>query len=114
MHGEPYLERSATRTLSPLQHMHRARTPTLFLQGMDDQRCPLGQSEELYATLMLSGDVATEMILYPGENHHLVEEGTPSYRIDYISRLVEWLNRWTNSSKHDGDQKPWETETQQS
>jgi dipeptidyl aminopeptidase/acylaminoacyl peptidase len=101
MCGEPYVDRSAARRLSPLNHMHNARTPTLLLQGKDDQRCPIGQSEEIFATLMRSSDVAAEMVLYPGASHHLVEEGSPSFRVDYISWLVEWVERWANRNQDD-------------
>jgi dipeptidyl aminopeptidase/acylaminoacyl peptidase len=95
MAGEPYMKGwEDARRVCPLDHMHKARTPTLLLQGADDQRCPIGQSEEIFATLMRSSDVAVEMILYPGGDHHLVEEGSPSFRIDYVSRLIEWIERF--------------------
>jgi len=101
MCGEPYINREATRKLSPLVHMHQARTPMLLLQGADDERCPVGQSEELFATLMRSSDVDVEMIIYPGGDHHLLEEGQPCFRIDYINRLVDWVERWTKCVAHD-------------
>ncbi|WP_075293320.1 S9 family peptidase [Pararhizobium arenae] len=94
MAGEPYVDRPTARKLCPLEHMHKARTPTLLLQGTDDQRCPVGQSEEIFATLMRSSDVAVEMVLYPGGDHHLAEEGSPTFRVDYVSRLVDWAERW--------------------
>ncbi len=99
MCGEPYVDRSAARQLSPLDHMHNARTPTLLLQGMEDQRCPVGQSEEIFATLMRSSDVAVEMILYPDGDHHLAEEGSPTFRVDYVTRLVDWVERWVNDGE---------------
>jgi dipeptidyl aminopeptidase/acylaminoacyl peptidase len=73
--------------------MHKARTPTLLLQGAEDQRCQGGQSEEIFTTLMRSSEVAVEMVLYPGESHHLAEESTPTFRVDYVFRLVEWVDR---------------------
>lgn len=104
--GEPFLNRKATRELSPLVHMHKARTPTLLLQGLEDQRCPVGQSEELFATLMRSSDITVEMVLYPGGSHHLLEEGQPCFRVDYITRLVDWVDRWTNRASDDRDADP--------
>ena len=101
MLGEPFINPEATRKLSPLVHMHKARTPTLLLQGLDDQRCPAGQSEEIFATLMRSSDVTVEMVLYPGGSHHLLEEGQPSFRVDYVTRLVDWVERWTNREADD-------------
>jgi dipeptidyl aminopeptidase/acylaminoacyl peptidase len=106
MGAEPFLDRSAPRELSPLNHMHKARTPTLLLQGKEDQRCPVGQSEEIFATLMRSSDVAAEMVLYPGGNHHLAEEGAPAFRVDYVSRLVQWVERWVGGQQEDGQTNP--------
>jgi len=106
MCGEPYVDRTAARSLSPLDHMHKARTPTLLLQGMEDQRCPVGQSEEIFATLMRSSDVAVEMILYPGADHHLAEEGSPAFRIDYISRLVDWVEKWVKEGGQERQTDP--------
>ncbi|WP_426232144.1 S9 family peptidase [Pararhizobium sp. DWP3-4] len=106
MLGEPFVNPEPSRELSPLVHMNEARTPTLLLQGMDDQRCPIGQSEEIFATLMRSSDTAVEMVLYPGGSHHLLEEGQPSFRIDYITRVVEWVERWTNRASDDRDTDP--------
>jgi dipeptidyl aminopeptidase/acylaminoacyl peptidase len=102
MSGEPYVNRSAARKLCPLDHMHEARTPTLLLQGVEDQRCPVGQSEEIFATLMRSSDVAVEMILYPGGDHHLAEEGSPTFRVDYVSRLVDWVEQYCKEGSDDG------------
>jgi dipeptidyl aminopeptidase/acylaminoacyl peptidase len=99
MFGEPFVNRDLARKLSPLVHMHKARTPTLLLQGKDDQRCPVGQSEEIFATLMRSSDVAVEMVLYPGSDHHLAEEGSPAFRIDYVERLAAWVEEWANQRK---------------
>jgi dipeptidyl aminopeptidase/acylaminoacyl peptidase len=76
---EPALDRRVGRDLCPLEQMEHATTPTLLLQGTDDQRCPVGQSEEMFVTLMRKGDTPVEMILYPGGNHHLAEQGKPSY-----------------------------------
>jgi dipeptidyl aminopeptidase/acylaminoacyl peptidase len=54
----------------------------------------MGQSEEMFATIMRSGDTPVEMILYPGGDHHVAEEGEPSFRIDYVTRLVDWVQQW--------------------
>jgi len=106
MVGEPYVDRTKARELCPMDHMHNARTPTLLLQGKDDQRCPVGQSEEIFATLMRSSDVAVEMVLYPGGDHHLVEQGSPKFRIDFVSRLVDWVEKWAKCRQDDGQTDP--------
>ncbi|MDB5966304.1 MAG: peptidase, partial [Polaromonas sp.] len=65
----PVFERKRARDLSPLQSIEQAHTPTLFLQGKDDERCPKCQSEELFVSMFRMGQATTELVLYPGEGH---------------------------------------------
>ena len=81
--------------LSPVAHCAKATTPTLILQGEKDGRCPLGQSEELFANLIRCGKTTAELVVYPGGSHGLAESGKPSHRVDYHQRLCDWANRWT-------------------
>ena len=90
----PHRARERHQTLSPMKHAHKARTPALVLQGKDDQRCPIGQAEEFFTTLMCQAKAQTEMVLYPGGSHHFFERGKPSHRLDAIQRLIEWVERW--------------------
>ena len=101
MAGEPELDRQTSRRLSPMETAHEASTPTLILQGKDDERCPICQAEELYVTLTRNPDLPVEMVLYPGGSHHLAEQGQPSFRRDYHQRLVDWIERWANGAEHD-------------
>ncbi|HUQ29800.1 MAG TPA: S9 family peptidase [Usitatibacter sp.] len=96
MQGERHMNADRFRTLSPMHSAHLARTPTLILQGKDDQRCPRGQAEELFASLMRCADATTEMVLYPGGDHHFYEQGKPSHRLDVVTRSIGWLERWIN------------------
>jgi dipeptidyl aminopeptidase/acylaminoacyl peptidase len=96
------MKRDMARDLCPMDQMHDAKTPTLILQGTDDQRCPVGQSEEIFATIMRSGDTPVEMVLYPGGDHHVAEQGKPSHRVDYVTRLTQWVERWT-TERSDAD-----------
>jgi dipeptidyl aminopeptidase/acylaminoacyl peptidase len=90
----PKFDRELARKLSPLQHIEQATTPTLFLQGKDDERCPKCQSEELFVSLMRAGDTPAELVLYPGEDHGFLGEGAPACRTDAASRIVDWVVRW--------------------
>ena len=83
------------RQLSPVQYVHEATTATLILQGEEDERCPIGQSEELFAVLMRAEKAKVEMVLYPGGHHDLAEDGRPSHRVDYHQRVVDWVEQWT-------------------
>lgn len=94
MCGEPFLNRETSVRLSPMKHVRKTRTPTLFLQGKEDERCPKCQSEELYVTIARAGDTPAEMVLYPGGSHHFWESGRPSHRLDALQRRLGWLTRW--------------------
>jgi dipeptidyl aminopeptidase/acylaminoacyl peptidase len=87
----PAFDRDLARELSPMKRVEQARTPTLFMQGKDDERCPKCQSEELFVSLMRAGDTPTELVLYPGEDHHFLGEGAPSCREDAATRIIEWV-----------------------
>ena len=71
----------------------------------NDGRCPIGQSEELFARLIRSTEVPAELVVYPGADHGLAESGKPSHRVDYHQRLCDWANRWTlgQSARTPGD-----------
>jgi dipeptidyl aminopeptidase/acylaminoacyl peptidase len=94
LEGELPERRDLARRLSPIQHAHHATTPTLILQGEADARCPIGQSEELFALLMRCTKAPVEMMIYPQGHHDLAEDGRPSHRLDYHQRIVDWLERW--------------------
>lgn len=89
----PRFDRETARRLSPIQHVERSKTPTLFLQGKEDERCPKCQSEELFVSLLRAGDTPAEMVLYPDEGHGFLGEGRPACRRDAATRIVEWLQQ---------------------
>ncbi|WP_437827381.1 alpha/beta hydrolase family protein [Sorangium sp. So ce1153] len=60
----------------------------------EDHRCPIGQSEKLFAALVRSGKAPVEFIRFPGGDHHLAEHGKPSHRVFYNHRLIEWVERY--------------------
>jgi dipeptidyl aminopeptidase/acylaminoacyl peptidase len=91
MNTAPHFDRELARSLSPLQHIAKATTPTLFLQGKEDERCPKCQAEEMFVTLCRAGTTATELVLYPGESHLFLGEGQPDCRADAAERIVDWL-----------------------
>jgi dipeptidyl aminopeptidase/acylaminoacyl peptidase len=99
MASKPGFDRQLAARLSPLQHIEKSATPTLFLQGKDDERCPKCQSEELFVSLARAGDTPAELVLYPGETHGFIGAGAPSCREDAAERIVDWLTRHTLSSR---------------
>jgi dipeptidyl aminopeptidase/acylaminoacyl peptidase len=79
------------RRLSPLSMFENLSAPTLFLQGTDDARCPLGQTEELFARAIRQSDAEVVMVTYPGATHSMSASGLPSHRVDYNRRCARWL-----------------------
>jgi dipeptidyl aminopeptidase/acylaminoacyl peptidase len=88
--ADPYDTNGKYLELSPVVHAPKATTPTLFLHGAIDKICPLSQAEEMYRALVEAG-VETELVIYPREGHHLIEER--AHAVDAIGRLLSWMNR---------------------
>lgn len=93
MGTEERFDRRLAKQLSPMAHVEKATTPTLFMQGADDERCPKCQSEELFVSLMRAGTTPAELVLYPGEDHHFLGEGAPSVREDAVRRIIDWIRQ---------------------
>ena len=75
---------------SPATYIRKARTPTLILDGAEDENNPVGQSKGLYRALKHFG-VETELVLYPGEGHS-PKKG--AYNIDMFTRILGWYDRY--------------------
>ena len=64
----------------------------MLLHWEGDLRCPIGQSEELFAVLKKLGREVV-FLRYPGAFHTYVTHA-PSQRVDAITRTAEWFARW--------------------
>ena len=82
-------DRSAIQRQSPLAHASQVRTPTLVMHSELDFRCPLEQAQQYYAALQRAG-VATEMLIFPGENHELSRAGQPRHRQQRFEAMLDW------------------------
>jgi dipeptidyl aminopeptidase/acylaminoacyl peptidase len=78
---------------SPLRHVSSIRTPLLLLQAEADRRCPAADSEQLFVALRTLGRTV-EYVLYPDEFHAYATTGRPDRRIDRMTRLLDWFDRW--------------------
>jgi dipeptidyl aminopeptidase/acylaminoacyl peptidase len=85
--------RDIFRRLSPINYVDKVTTPTLVLHGEADERCPIGQGEELFTGLVAAGKVPTEFVRYPGGSHMFIAQGRPSHRVDFNRRVVDWVTR---------------------
>jgi dipeptidyl aminopeptidase/acylaminoacyl peptidase len=88
--GTPYENAEVFSKHSAISFIKNARTPTLIIQGEDDDVDPIGQSQELYRALRYY-HVPAELVLYPREHHGFVEL---KHNIDYISRMIEWVEKY--------------------
>jgi dipeptidyl aminopeptidase/acylaminoacyl peptidase len=93
MGGDITSARETFRRLSPMNYVDKVTTPTLILHGEADERCPIGQGEELFTGLVAAGKVPTEFVRYPGGSHMFIAQGRPSHRVDFNRRVVDWVTR---------------------
>ncbi len=75
---------------SPLSAINKARTPTLILHGMDDERVHPGQALEMHQALKDKG-VPTQLVLYPRSGHGVSER---AHRIDLYERQIAWFEKY--------------------
>ncbi len=73
---------------SPMSHIKKAKTPTLVIHGMADDRVPPEQGFQLHRGLQRLG-VPTQMVTYPRQAHGFTE---PKFMQDVWERTIEWFN----------------------
>jgi dipeptidyl aminopeptidase/acylaminoacyl peptidase len=78
---------------SPLAHVASIHTPLLMLQGEADRRCPPADNEQLFTALRTLGRTV-EYVLYPEESHVFAVVGRPDRRIDRMTRMLDWFDRY--------------------
>jgi dipeptidyl aminopeptidase/acylaminoacyl peptidase len=89
--GKPHEASEAFAAHSPSTFAHRTTTPTLIVQGEADDRCPIGQGEQMFVALKQAG-CEVEFARYPGGAHALLRVGPPSHRLDFLQRLLGWFS----------------------
>jgi len=85
-----YENAALCRERSAIGNLDHAATPTLILQGQDDERVPKPQSDELYAALKWK-KVPVEYVTYPREGHGFRERW---HRLDALTRLLGWMEKY--------------------
>lgn len=73
---------------SPMFHIKNAKTPTLIIHGMSDDRVPPEQGYQLHRALQRLG-VKTKMVTYPRQPHGFVE---PKFIVDVGERVMDWFD----------------------
>ena len=75
---------------SPSTFAHTATTPTLIIHGEADERCPIGQGEQMFIALKKAG-CEVEFARYPGGFHGFRRMGPPPHREDLLGRTLGWM-----------------------
>src|SRR5580658_7090329 len=88
--GAPYENLDLFIKHSPVAYLKNVTTPTLIIQGEEDETDPKGQSQELYRGLHYY-HVPSELVLYPREPHGFREI---NHVIDFNRRMLGWFKRY--------------------
>ncbi len=88
--GAPWENRAFYDTRSPSRFVERVVTPTLIVQGEADERCPVGQGEQMFMSLLNLG-CEVEFARYPGGFHSFPRTGPPEHRADFLTRTLAWF-----------------------
>jgi dipeptidyl aminopeptidase/acylaminoacyl peptidase len=74
---------------SPIRHVAKVKTPTLFLHGENDNDVPIAEAEQFFIALKDAG-VETVMVRYPREGHGLRET---AHIVDSLKRSLAWYDQ---------------------
>jgi dipeptidyl aminopeptidase/acylaminoacyl peptidase len=80
---------------SAMFNIKNAKTPTLVIHGLADDRVPPEQGFQLHRALQRLG-VPTKMIAYPRQPHGFTE---PKFIQDVGERVIEWFNMYVGKKK---------------
>jgi dipeptidyl aminopeptidase/acylaminoacyl peptidase len=81
---------------SPLRNVANVRTPLLMLQSEADKRCPPADNEQFFIALRWLGR-EVEYVVYPEEYHVIQASGRIDRRIDRMTRMLDWFDRFVRA-----------------
>ncbi|ARM76698.1 alpha/beta hydrolase family protein [Acidianus manzaensis] len=79
--------------ISPIYYVKNVKTPTMFIHGEEDYRCPIEQAEQYYTALKMNG-IPTVLVRYQGDSHEHARRGKPNNMRDRLQRKLEWFNKY--------------------
>ena len=88
--GEAWEKYDLLRLRSPALNVKNVNTPTLILQGEQDERVPITQAYEFYNALKRQGRVV-KMVVYPRMPHGPRE---PKQMLDAMKRTIQWFDKY--------------------
>lgn len=75
-------------TFNPASHVEKWNTPILIIQGGNDFRVPIGQSQEAFQAAQLRG-IKSRFLYFPEENHWVLK---PQNAQVWQKEFYKWLN----------------------
>jgi len=91
--GPPWTSLDDYAGRSPFSRVEQVSTPTLIVNGNEDERCPVAQAEQWF-TALRERHVPSRLVLYPGASHLFIITGRPSHRADWNQRTVAWVEEY--------------------
>jgi dipeptidyl aminopeptidase/acylaminoacyl peptidase len=89
----PYENLDVLWECSPIKHIGSAKTPTLVIHSMQDLRCAIEQSEQVYVALQNLG-VDTEFLMFPDSPHGVSRTGRTDRKIVRLKGILDWFDRY--------------------
>ncbi len=91
--GNPWRDRDRMEAMSPITYVENIETPLLILHTLDDQRCPIEQSEQLF-TAMKYFEKEVAFLRYPAGNHLMYRLGRPTLRAAWLKDTMDWFSKY--------------------
>ncbi len=79
---------------SAMRFADQATTPILLIHSQEDYRCPFDQAEQFYVALKRLQKAPVELLVFKRENHELSRSGRPLNRMDRLTAIVDWFERY--------------------
>ena len=96
---DPWKEESIITLMkhSPITRIKTARTPTMFITGENDYRCPIEQAEQMFVGLKMNG-VDAELVRYQGDGHEHARAGKPPNMLNRLETKQGWFRKYLKAN----------------
>lgn len=87
-YGDPVKDKEAMKTLSPMTHVSKVKSPLLLVQGVNDPRTPVGEAVVIYRDLERR-KIPSALILFADEGHGAKKRGNIVLQIGHTIAFFE-------------------------